>query len=109
MEAFADDSFKIAKMMKPLFKSVENIVGKGKNAGCQHFLLFPHNIFKGNLHQGRLKSGLYDKGLKLFALRRKLFWIQFIQSTLQTTFPKAPLGKYQIQCKVGFVESDDSW
>ena len=25
---------------------VENIVGKGENAGHQHFLLFSHNVFK---------------------------------------------------------------
>ena len=26
-------------------KPFENIVGKGENAGNQHFLLFPHNAF----------------------------------------------------------------
>ena len=26
-------------------KAFENIVGKGENAGNQHFLLFPHNVF----------------------------------------------------------------
>ena len=25
---------------------VDNIVGKGENAGFQHFLLFPHIVFK---------------------------------------------------------------
>ena len=27
--------------MISVFDRVENIVGKGENAGCQHFLLFP--------------------------------------------------------------------
>ena len=40
LKAFADD--KINKIMKLKFnlKRVENIVGKGENAGYQHFLLF---------------------------------------------------------------------
>ena len=28
-------------MIISVFDRVENIVGKGENAGCQHFLLFP--------------------------------------------------------------------
>ena len=30
----------VAKMMISVFDRVENIVGKGENAGYQHFLLF---------------------------------------------------------------------
>ena len=41
LEAFADDKFNVAKMMISLFDRVENNVGKGENADCQHFLLFP--------------------------------------------------------------------
>ena len=40
LKAFADDKVKVAKMMIFLFDRVENIVGKGENAGYQHFLLF---------------------------------------------------------------------
>ena len=29
-----------------VFKRVETILGKGENAGHQHFLLFPKNVFK---------------------------------------------------------------
>ena len=29
-------------MIEFVFDGVENIVGKGENAGYQHFLLFPH-------------------------------------------------------------------
>ena len=39
-KAFADNS-DVAKMVKLVFDREENIVGKGENAGCQHFLLFP--------------------------------------------------------------------
>ena len=42
---------------------VENIVGKGENAGYKHFS-FSHNVFKRLLFQGREKFGLFGKGLK---------------------------------------------
>ena len=38
-KAFADNKRKLAKMMVFVFDRVENIVGKGENAGYQHFLL----------------------------------------------------------------------
>ena len=42
-KAFADDKFKVAKMMISVFDGVENnIKEKRENAGYQHFLLFPH-------------------------------------------------------------------
>ena len=44
LKAFADDKFNIGKMKISLFDRVENIVGKGENAGYQHFFLFP-NVF----------------------------------------------------------------
>ena len=40
----------------------ENIVGKGENAGCQHFLLF-QQCFQKAPFPGSLKSGLYGKEL----------------------------------------------
>ena len=40
MKAIADDKLIIAKMTICLFDRVENTVGKGENAGYQHFLLF---------------------------------------------------------------------
>ena len=40
LKAFADDKFIIARMMISLLDRIENTVGKGENAGCQHFLLF---------------------------------------------------------------------
>ena len=41
LKAFADDKFSVAYMMISVFDRVENILGKGENAGYQHFLLFP--------------------------------------------------------------------
>ena len=41
VKAFADDKFKVAETRISVFDRVENIVGKGENAGYQHFLLFP--------------------------------------------------------------------
>ena len=40
LKAFTDKKFNIANMMISLCARVENIVGKGENAGDQHFLLF---------------------------------------------------------------------
>ena len=41
LTAFADDKFNVAKMTISLFDRVGNTVGKGENAGHQHFV-FPH-------------------------------------------------------------------
>ena len=50
LKTFADDEFHVVKMMISVFDKIENvgkaenvlnIVGKGENAGNQHFLLFP--------------------------------------------------------------------
>ena len=40
-KAFADDKIKVPKIMIFVCDRDENIVGKGENAGYQHFLLFP--------------------------------------------------------------------
>ena len=40
LSPFSDDKVNIAEVMIFLFDRVENIVGKGENAGYQHFLLF---------------------------------------------------------------------
>ena len=41
IKAFADDKINVAQMMISDSDRVKNIVGKGENAGYQHFLLFP--------------------------------------------------------------------
>ena len=38
-KAFADDKINVSEMMISFSDKVENIVGKGENAGDQHFLL----------------------------------------------------------------------
>ena len=65
LKAFADDKLNVAKMLFSLFDRVENIVGKGENAGYQHFLLFPQ-CFPKPSSSGSLKSGLCCKGLNPF-------------------------------------------
>ena len=42
LKAFADDKQWAAQMEVFVSARVENNVGKGENAGNQHFLLFPH-------------------------------------------------------------------
>ena len=41
LKAFADDKLDIVEMMISLLDRVKNTVGKGENAGYQHFPLFP--------------------------------------------------------------------
>ena len=58
LKAFADDNLNVAKMMISLYDRVENIVGKGENAGYQHFLLFLQCFQKAS----SIGSGLCGKG-----------------------------------------------
>ena len=57
LKAFADDKINVTQMMIPVFDRVENIVGKGENAGNQHFLLFPQCFQKASF-LGSLKVGI---------------------------------------------------
>ena len=41
LKAFAYDKIDVVEMMISLLDGTENTVGKGENAGDQHFLLFP--------------------------------------------------------------------
>ena len=45
-KAFADDKINMTQKSNFLFGMVENIVGKGENAGNRHFLLFPQGFLK---------------------------------------------------------------
>ena len=49
--ALADNTINVAKKLKYAYGRVENIVGKGGNAGYHHFLLFPQ-CFQKVLFQG---------------------------------------------------------
>ena len=41
LKAFADDKISVTEKLNFVSGRVENIMGKGENAGYQHFLLFP--------------------------------------------------------------------
>ena len=41
LKARADDKLYVTQIIKSVFRRTGNIVGKGENAGDQHFLLFP--------------------------------------------------------------------
>ena len=54
LKAFADDKINVTKRLKHDFGKVENIVGKGENAGSTIFS-FSHNVFEGLFSTGSLK------------------------------------------------------
>ena len=54
MKDFADDKINLTQTLNFVLERVENIVGKGENAGYQHFLLFPH-CFQNFSFPGSLK------------------------------------------------------
>ena len=56
LKAQADDKLNVAKMMIYLSDGVENTVGKGENAGYQHFPLFPQ-CFSNPSSLGSFKGG----------------------------------------------------
>ena len=45
-KAFAKGEIDVVKMIISLLDRIENTVGKGENAGYQHFLLFPQCLPK---------------------------------------------------------------
>ena len=57
LKAFADDKIKMTKIVKFLLERVENIVGKGENAGDQHFPLFPQ-CFQNTSFSRSVKFGI---------------------------------------------------
>ena len=56
LKAFADNKIKLAEKLQFDLGRVENIVGKGENAGYQHFLLFLQCFQKASILQS-LKVG----------------------------------------------------
>ena len=57
LKAFADDKINVNVKLKLGLERVESIVGKGENAGYQHFLLFPQCIQKASFSMS-LKVGI---------------------------------------------------
>ena len=63
LKAFADDKINVTEKLKFVFGQVENIVGKGENAGYQHFLLFPQCFQKSSFPRS-VKVGLLWERVK---------------------------------------------
>ena len=42
LKAFKDKKISVSEMFEFVFDTIENIAGKGENAGYQHFLLLQH-------------------------------------------------------------------
>ena len=57
MKDLADDKINMTQTLHFVLEKVENIVGKGENAGNQHFLLFPQ-CFQKLYSSGSLKVGI---------------------------------------------------
>ena len=57
LKVFAGDKINVAEKFWFILERVENIVGKGENAGHQHFLLFPQ-CFQKAFFTGSLKVGI---------------------------------------------------
>ena len=70
LKAFADDKINVTEKMKFVFGRVENIVGKGENAGYQHFHLFPQ-CFQEDLFSRSLKVVIVCERLNKSAQRIK--------------------------------------
>ena len=47
LKVFTDNKFNVAQIGQYFIDRVDNNVGKGENAGYQHFLLFPQCFSKG--------------------------------------------------------------
>ena len=77
LKAFANDKFNVTKMMISVSYWVENIVGKGENAGNQHFLLFPQCFQKASAF-GLLK-GVCGKESNILFVRTWLMYLYFEQ------------------------------
>ena len=54
LKELADDKMHVTEKFKFILRRIENIVGKGENAGYQHFLLFLQCFQKASF-QGSLK------------------------------------------------------
>ena len=56
-KALADDKIIVTQNLKFVLRKVENIVGRGENAGYHHFLLFPQ-CFQKATYPVSLKVGI---------------------------------------------------
>ena len=64
LKALADDTINVNQELKLVWGRVENILGKGENAGYQHFLLFPKMFSKASFLRVVKSVKHYAKNLK---------------------------------------------
>ena len=64
LKAFADDKLNVTQTITVVFHRIENIVGKGENAGYRYFLLLPQCFQKAFFPPVHQKLSLCGKGLK---------------------------------------------
>ena len=67
LKYFADDKINVIYVKNLVLGRAENIVGKGENAGYQHFLLFPQCFQKASL-SGSLRVRIVRERVKLIFL-----------------------------------------
>ena len=65
-KGFADDKLILVQMVSFVFDRIENILGKGENAGIQHFLLFPKCFQKASSPGLYQNTGLFGKGMTFY-------------------------------------------
>ena len=58
LKSFADNKKNVTETLNFGFRRVENIMGKGENAGYQYFLLFPQFFQNSFFFSGSLKVGI---------------------------------------------------
>ena len=71
MKAFADDKINLNEPLKFVSGRIEHTFGEGKNAGYQHFLLFP-KCFQKLPFSGSFKVGIVWKRVKLLGKKGEM-------------------------------------
>ena len=85
LKVCADDKINKTEKLKFVLGMGENIVGKGENAGHQHFLLSPECFQKASLYRS-LKVGVqYGKELKQFCCSSTVIEVSMIFYMIGTT------------------------
>ena len=86
LKAFADDKINVMQTLKFAFGRVENIVGKGENAGYQHYLLFAQCFFQKASFSGSLKVGIVWYRLNPFP--NKPWFLRVCRKSFENTVGK---------------------
>ena len=72
LKGFAADKLIASQNIRFIFHLLENIVGKGENAGYQHFLYSPPppNVFFSSQHKIQFSNRIYYIDWKVFQFRQ---------------------------------------